>query len=75
MAETSEVITVRVPKGTRALLKKAKVNVSEEVREYLEAKAKSIRLYALLPAIHKRASRIKISGDSTEIIRHYRDTR
>lgn len=75
MADNSEVITIRVPKGTKATMKKAKINVSEDVRSYLEAKMKSLHLHQLLPELKKKALNIKIAGDSTAIIRHYRDIR
>ncbi len=71
----SSVITVRVSDETRAILKRAKVNISEDVRKYLEAKAKSLRLHQLLPEIRRRAQKIKAEGDSTKIIREYRDAR
>lgn len=75
MPENSEVITIRVPRGTKETMKKAKINVSEDVRSYLEAKAKSLKLHQLLPELKRKALRIKISGDSTKIIREYRDAR
>ncbi|MDE1868973.1 MAG: hypothetical protein KGH60_03345 [Candidatus Micrarchaeota archaeon] len=71
----SEVITIRVPSGTKAILKSAHINISEEMRRYLEAKAKSIRLHGMLHGLRKRAQKIKAEGDSTQIIREYRDSR
>ena len=75
MSEDTVVITVRVPKRVKLAMEKAKVNVSEEVRNYLEAKTKSLELHELLPDIFKRAKKRKIHLDSTAIIRYYRDTR
>ncbi len=74
MSEETAVITIRVPKRVKIAMKKAKVNVAEDVRGYLEARAKSIELHELLPKLHKRALKIKVDGDSTEIIKHYRDS-
>jgi len=75
VAENSEVITIRVPKGTKAAMKRANINLSEDVRGYLEAKSKSLRLNQLLPELRRRALKIKVSGDSSQIIRQYRDAR
>jgi len=71
----SEVITIRVQKGTKKLLKGAGLKLSEEVREYIEARAKSLKLHELLPKLHKKAKRIKVGGDSVGVIREYRDYR
>ncbi len=75
MSEDTTVITIRVPKRVKLAMDRAKVNVSAEVREYLEAKTRSIELYALLPGIFKRAKRRKVSGNSTAMIREDRDSR
>ncbi len=72
--EQTEVITIRVPKSTKALMKRAKINVSSSYRSYLNASIKSMKLHRLLKKIHKDAAKIKVKGDSTEIIRHYRDS-
>ena len=75
MSEDTTVITIRVPKRVKLAMDKARVNVSAEVRNYLEAKTKSIELYALLPEIFKRAKRRKASGNSIAMIREDRDSR
>lgn len=75
MSEDTTVITIRVPKRVKIAMEKARVNVSEDVRDYLEAKTKSIELHELLPGIFKRARRRKVSGDSTAMIREDRDSR
>jgi hypothetical protein len=56
-------------------MEKAKINVSTDVRNYLEAKTRSIELYMLLPEIFKRAKKRKASGNSTAMIREDRDSR
>jgi len=75
MSEDTTVITIRVPKRVKLALGRAKINVSEDVRNYLEAKTKSIELYEILPKIFKRAKKRKVSGDSTAMIREDRDSR
>ena len=75
MPETSEVITVRVPKGTKSAMKRAKINLSEDIRNYLEARVRSLELHRLLPELYKRAAKRRVNLDSTAIIRHYRDIR
>ena len=75
MSEDTTVITIRVPKKVKLTMEKAKINVSVEVRNYLEAKTRSIELYELLPKIFKRAKKRKASGNSTAMIREDRDSR
>ncbi|MCL4380926.1 hypothetical protein M1141_01480 [Candidatus Marsarchaeota archaeon] len=75
MSEDTTVITIRVPKRVKIAMEKAKVNVSTDVRNYLEAKARSIELYGLLPEIFKRAKKRKALGNSTAMIRKDRDSR
>ncbi|MGC8537840.1 MAG: antitoxin [Candidatus Micrarchaeia archaeon] len=75
MPEDTTVITIRVPKRVKLAMERAKVNVSTEVRNYLEAKARSIELYTMLPEIFKRARRRRVSGDSAAMIRKDRDSR
>ncbi|MCL5090124.1 MAG: antitoxin [Candidatus Marsarchaeota archaeon] len=75
MPEDTTVITIRVPKKVKIAMEKAKINVSVEVRNYLEAKTRSIELYGMLPEIFKRAKRRKVSGNSAAMIREDRDSR
>ena len=75
MSEDTTVITIRVPKKVKLTMEKAKINVSVEVRNYLEAKTRSIELYALLPGIFKRAKKRKALGNSAAMIREDRDSR
>lgn len=74
MQESSEIITVRVPKGTKSLMRKLSINWSQEFRNYIEDKLRAARLLKVLDEV-RRQGRIKVYGDSTETIRHYRDTR
>ncbi len=74
MAE-SEIITIRVPKGTKAAMRKMHINWSEDIREHIEDRVRALKLLDILKEIQKRQNRIRIDGDSTEIIRHYRDIR
>ncbi len=75
MPEASEVITVRVPRGTKSAMKRAKINLSEDIRNYLEARLMSFELYGLLPGIYRRASKRRVNLDSADVIRYYRDAR
>ncbi len=69
----SEVVTIRVPEGTKSLFKKAKISISAEFNRYLESRRRSIQLLNLLNEISKRARKRKVSGDSTLLIREDRD--
>ncbi len=75
MPEDTAVITIRVSRRVKLAMEKAKINVSTDVRNYLEAKTRSIELYMLLPEIFKRAKKRKASGNSTAMIREDRDSR
>ncbi|ASI13782.1 Phd family antitoxin [Candidatus Mancarchaeum acidiphilum] len=75
MTEDTAIITVRVPKKVKIAMNKANINISKEIRDYLEAKTRSLELYALLPEISKRAKNRKVTLNSTRIIRKYRDSR
>jgi hypothetical protein len=60
--EQTEVITIRVPKGTKALMKRAKINISSSYRSYLNASIKSMKLHKLLKKIHQRRGKNKGQG-------------
>lgn len=68
----SEIITIRVSKEIKDLMKESKINWSQEIRNYIEGRAKSFRLHKLMKKIHKDAQKIKIKGDSTVLIREDR---
>ena len=74
MAE-SEIITIRVSKGTKAAMRRMHINWSEDIREHIEDRVRASKLLDILKELQKRQKRIRIDGDSTEIIRHYRDIR
>ncbi len=71
----SEVITIRVPKSVKMLMKESDINWSEDIRRYIESRAKSLHLHKLL----KRMKPVKTTGknpvDSTVLIREDRDDR
>lgn len=75
MPETiSETITIRIPKEVKGLMQASEINWSEDIRSYIEARVKSLKLYKLLKTmrpVHKR----KGSEDSTSLIREWRDIR
>jgi hypothetical protein len=71
----SEVITIRVPKGTKAFIKKEKIKPSTEFRELINAKRNMVVLLKEYAKIEARAKKRKVSGDSTEMIREDRDSR
>ncbi len=71
----TEVITLRVSRETKKLMKEMDVNWSEDIRNYIEARIKSFRLNQILPHIYKTADRIKVKSDSTILIREDRDSR
>ncbi len=71
----SEVITIRAPKGTKATMRRIHINWSKDLREHIEDRVRASRLLDLLKDLQKRSKRIQVTGDSTEIIRRYRDIR
>lgn len=71
----SEVITIRVSKELKDLMQTAGINWSDDIRSYIEGRAKSLRLHKLMKKIYKDADKIKVKGDSTRIVREYRDSR
>ena len=64
----SEVITIRVSKEIKTIMEKSKTNWSEDIRNYIVGRAKSIRLHQMLAKIKKNSDRIKVKGDSTMLI-------
>ena len=71
----SEVITIRVPKGTKSAMRKMHINWSEEIREHIEDRVRAAKLLDILKTLKANSKKVKISGDSAEIIRRYRDAR
>jgi hypothetical protein len=68
-------ITIRVPKGTKAFVKRERIKLSVEVRELISAKRNAATLLKEYSGIEKRARRRKVSGDSAAMIREDRDSR
>lgn len=70
----SDVITIRVPKDVKALMKASNINWSEDIRNYIEARINSLRLNKILKTITPLPKK-KGSKDSTATIREWRDAR
>jgi hypothetical protein len=75
MAEVTEVFTIRVSKELKELMKASQINWSDDIREYIEARAKSLRLHKLLAKIYKDADKIRVKGDSSVLIHEDRVSR
>ncbi len=75
MGESGEVITIRVPKGTRAFVRRQKIKLGVEVRELIKAKMRTAALLKEFSEIERRARTRKVHGDSTAMIRADRDSR
>jgi hypothetical protein len=75
MSESSEVITIRVPRGTKAVLKKNKIRLSKDIREFINARVNAAKFLKEYRAIEARARKRKVSGDSAAMIREDRDSR
>jgi hypothetical protein len=70
----SSVITIRVPKNIKTLMKESDINWSEDIRHYIEARAKSLRLNKFLKTL-KPIKLKKGAIDSAILIREDRDSR
>jgi hypothetical protein len=75
MSEVTEVFTIRISKELKELMKASQINWSDDIRKYIEARAKSLRLHKLLTKIYKDADRIRIKGDSSMLVREDREGR
>jgi len=69
----SEIITIRIPKELKEKLKAYKINVSAEVRKYLEERVKALELQQLIERIEREAKLRKVSEDSVRLIREDRE--
>ena len=67
----SEVITIRVSKELKDLIEEVGIK-SSDIRDYIEARAKSLRLKKLMKKIYKDADKIRVRGDSTRLVREDR---
>ncbi len=70
----SDTITIRIPQEVKALMKASDINWSEDIRNYIEARIKSLKLNKVLKNMVP-VSKKKGSQDSTAIIREWRDAR
>jgi len=70
----SDTITIRVSEDVKALMKATDINWSEDIRSYIEARIKALRLSKVLKSIVPGSKR-KGSEDSSDIIREWRDAR
>jgi len=68
-------ITVRVPKGTKAFVKREKIKLGVEFRELISAKRNAVTLLKEYAAIERRAKGRKVSGESAAMVREDRDSR
>lgn len=68
-------VTIRVPKGTKAFAKREKIKLGVEFRKLINAKRNAVALLKEYAAIEKRAKRRKVSEDSAQMIREDRDSR
>lgn len=72
-----EQILVKVDKATKVSMKKANINWSAEIREFIKEKINEQKNLALAVALTDKIfnSQKKSKGDSTSIIRKFRDER
>lgn len=68
-------ITVRVPKGTKAFVRREGIKLSVEVRSLINSKRNAVLLLKEYAEIEKRAKKRKVSGDSAKLVREDRDSR
>jgi len=66
------VIAVRVPALLQRRLSEFNLDVSREVREYLEQCLRGLELASLIDKVEKKAVKRKVKVDSTAIIRRDR---
>lgn len=69
------VITVRVSRELQTKMKKYKSNWSQEVRAYIESRLKNLELREFLKKTEKTTKSMKVTSDSTLLIREDRDSR
>lgn len=71
----SDVVVIRVPRELKERMRKAEINWSEEIRNFIEGRLRSYELRQLLREVRKKARLRKVSVDSTKLIRGDRDQR
>lgn len=70
-----ELVTIRLSKETKREMGKYKINWSDDLRKYIDAKLKKLKLLKTLEKMKTNAKSMKVKVDSTTIIREYRDAR
>jgi len=70
----SDIITIRVSRDVKALMKESKINWSEDIRNYIDSRIRSLKLNKILKSITPLPKK-KGGEDSTAIIREWRDMR
>lgn len=68
-------VTIRVPKGTKAFAKKEGIKLSAEFREFINARRRVASLLKEYTVIEHRARNRKVATDSTQMVREDRDSR
>jgi hypothetical protein len=68
-------ITIRVPKGTKAFVKRERIKVGVEFRQLINARRNAVALLKEYAEIEKRARRREVSGESAKMVREDRDSR
>ena len=71
----SVVVHIRVPRRVKEKLEEYGVNISEEVRRFLEARLRQIELEKILDEIEEELAEAPQVSDSTRLIREDREKR
>ena len=71
----SVVIHVRIPRQLKEKIDELGINVSEEVRKYLEKRVRQAEMERVADLIRSRLQRMKKVSDSTQLIRQDRESR
>ena len=71
----SVVIHVRIPRQLKEKIDELGINVSEEVRQYLEKRVRQAEMERIAGLIRSRLQRMRKVSDSTQLIRQDRESR
>ena len=71
----SAVIHVRIPRQLKEKIDELGINVSEEVRKYLEKRVRQAEMERIAALIRSRLQRMRKVSDSTQLIRQDRESR
>ncbi|MCX6641939.1 MAG: hypothetical protein NTV15_00930 [Candidatus Bathyarchaeota archaeon] len=69
----SSTVTIRVPGELKEKMKHAKVEWSEEIREFIETKINCLELSETIDEVAKRAEKRTVKTDSTMLIMEDRE--